>query len=72
MVPPGGSGGARDSRDRCSCDTGAGEASGRVGGTAEHAGRGDGVRQRNRELVATETFGERFVTKMLGRQLGLS
>ena len=30
------------------------------------------TRQRIRTLVASETFGERFVTKVLGRELGLS
>ena len=30
------------------------------------------TRQRVRELVASETFGERFVTRILGRELGLS
>ncbi len=39
---------------------------------AENAGRAAAVRQRIRELVARETFGERFVTKVLGRQLGFS
>jgi hypothetical protein len=39
---------------------------------AENAGRTAAVRQRIRELVARETFGERFVTKVLGRQLGCS
>ena len=39
---------------------------------AEHAGCAEQTRQRIRELVARETFGERFVTRILGRQLGLS
>ena len=30
------------------------------------------TRQRIRTLVASETFGERFVTKVLGRELGFS
>ena len=29
------------------------------------------TRERIRQLVAGETFGERFVTKILGRELGL-
>ncbi len=39
---------------------------------AEHAGCASMTRQRIRDLVARETFGERFVTKILGRQLGIS
>jgi hypothetical protein len=39
---------------------------------AEHAGRREEVRTRVRDLVASETFGERFVTKILGRELGIS
>lgn len=38
---------------------------------AEKAGRGDEVRDRIRALVASETYGERFVTRILGRDLGL-
>lgn len=38
---------------------------------AENAGCGDETIVRIRELVATETFGERFVTQILGRELGL-
>ncbi len=36
---------------------------------AENAGRADETKQRVRELVAAETFGERFVTKILQRHL---
>jgi hypothetical protein len=39
---------------------------------AENAGCAEETRQRIRDLVARESFGERFVTKMLGRHLGLS
>ncbi len=39
---------------------------------AENAGRTVAVRQQIRNLVSKETSGERFVTKVLGRQLGLS
>jgi len=39
---------------------------------AENAGCGDKTRQRIRDLVAREAFGERFVTKILGRHLELS
>jgi len=39
---------------------------------AENGGSADETRQRLRHLVAQETFGERFVTKVLGRRLGLS
>lgn len=39
---------------------------------ARNGGRADETRQRLRELVAQETLGELFVTKVLGRQLGLS
>ncbi len=39
---------------------------------AENAGRADETRRRIRELVSRESFGEHFVTKILGRQLGLS
>ncbi len=38
---------------------------------AEKAGRAAEVRERIRTLVASETFGERFVTRTLGRALGL-
>jgi tetratricopeptide (TPR) repeat protein len=38
---------------------------------AENAGCVEQTRQRIRELVARESFGERFVTKVLGRHLGL-
>lgn len=40
--------------------------------SAENAGRSAETLQRIRELVAKEASGERFVTKMLGRQLGLA
>ena len=39
---------------------------------AENAGRAEETLQRVRVLVAAETFGERFVTKILGRRLGLA
>ena len=39
---------------------------------AENEGCPDETKQRIRDLVAKETFGERFVTRILGRQLGLS
>ena len=39
---------------------------------AGNAGCAEETRTRIRELVSKETFGERFVTKVLGRQLGLS
>jgi hypothetical protein len=39
---------------------------------AENAGCAAQTRQRIHDLVARESFGERFVTKVLGRQLGLS
>ena len=39
---------------------------------ADCAGRVDETRARVRDLVAQETFGERFVTRVLGRQIGLS
>ncbi|NOY94577.1 MAG: hypothetical protein GXP55_25650 [Deltaproteobacteria bacterium] len=39
---------------------------------AENAGCADETRRRIRQLVSRESFGERFVTKILGRQLGLS
>lgn len=39
---------------------------------AENAGCADETRQRIRDLVAREAFGERFVTKILGRHLELS
>ncbi|MEZ4361620.1 MAG: hypothetical protein R3B48_15645 [Kofleriaceae bacterium] len=39
---------------------------------AQNAGCAEQTQQRVRELVARESFGERFVTKVLGRQLGLS
>ena len=38
---------------------------------AEKAGRAEEVRRRIRTLVASETYGERFVTRILGRELGL-
>ena len=38
---------------------------------AENAGCADEVRERIRTLVRKETHGERFVTKILGRELGL-
>ncbi len=38
---------------------------------AENAGCADETRQRIRDLVAREAFGERFVTKILGRHLEL-
>ncbi len=38
---------------------------------AETVGRAGEVRDRIRALVATETYGERFVTRILGRELGL-
>jgi hypothetical protein len=38
---------------------------------AEKAGRTEEVRDRIRTLVASETYGERFVTRTLGRELGL-
>ena len=38
---------------------------------AEHAGRAAEVRDRIRMLVASETDGGRFVTRILGRELGL-
>jgi hypothetical protein len=38
---------------------------------AEKAGRVAEVRDRIRTLVAGETYGERFVTRILGRELGL-
>ncbi|HEY6556376.1 MAG TPA: hypothetical protein VI072_03850 [Polyangiaceae bacterium] len=39
---------------------------------AENAGCAAQTRQRIHDLIARESFGERFVTKVLGRQLGLS
>ncbi len=39
---------------------------------AKHAGLEDQTQRRIRDMVAQETFGERFVTKVLGRKLGLS
>ena len=39
---------------------------------AEHAGIVEETRARIRDLVSRETFGERFVTRMLGRYLELS
>jgi hypothetical protein len=39
---------------------------------AERQGSTEATRQRVRKLAARETFGERFVTKILGRELGLS
>jgi hypothetical protein len=38
---------------------------------AEKSGRAGEVRERIRTLVASETYGERFVTRVLGRTLGL-
>ncbi len=38
---------------------------------AEKAGRTEEVRDRIRTLVGSETYGERFVTRILGRELGL-
>ena len=35
------------------------------------AGRQQGTMDRIRALVQTETFGERFVTKVLGKELAL-
>jgi hypothetical protein len=39
---------------------------------AEAAGRPHETRERIKTLVAAETFGERFVTKVLGKELGLA
>ena len=39
---------------------------------AENAGSADDTRQRIRALVSKETSGERFVTRVLGRHLGIS
>jgi hypothetical protein len=39
---------------------------------AEHAGLVDETRRRIEALVAKDTSGEGFVTKVLGRELGLS
>ena len=39
---------------------------------AENAGRVEETRNRIRGLVMKETFGERFVTRVLGSRLGLS
>ncbi len=39
---------------------------------AENAGRAEETQKRILDLVARESFGERFVTKVLGRKLGLS
>jgi len=39
---------------------------------AEHAGCVNETKRRIGELVARESFGERFVTRVLGRELGLS
>jgi len=39
---------------------------------AENAGCVEQTQKRIQDLVARESFGERFVTKVLGRQLGLS
>ena len=38
---------------------------------AEKAGRAEEARERIRTLVGSETYGERFVTRILGRELGL-
>ena len=37
---------------------------------ATQAGRADEARERIRVMVAAETFGERFVTKVLGAEIG--
>jgi len=39
---------------------------------AENAGCAEATQRRIRDLVCRETFGERFVTRVLGRHLGLS
>ena len=39
---------------------------------AENAGCADETHRRIRDLVSHETFGERFVTRILGPELGLS
>lgn len=39
---------------------------------AEHAGVAEDTKERIRALVSKESFGERFVTKILGRHLGLT
>ena len=39
---------------------------------AENAGRAEETQKRIQDLVARESFGERFITKVLGRQLGPS
>jgi hypothetical protein len=39
---------------------------------AENAGCAEQTQKRIRDLVARESFGERFVTAVLGRQFGLS
>lgn len=39
---------------------------------AENAGRAEETLHRIREIVAQESMEDRFVTKVLGRQLGLS
>jgi hypothetical protein len=39
---------------------------------AEHAGRAEETKERIRKLVATETFGDCFVTRILGPRLELS
>ncbi|MBI5627524.1 MAG: hypothetical protein HY953_01285 [Candidatus Rokubacteria bacterium] len=38
---------------------------------ADKVGRAEEVRTRIRTLVASETYGDRFVTRILGRELGL-
>jgi hypothetical protein len=38
---------------------------------AENAGRRQETHDRLAELVRSETFGERFVTEVLGKELGL-
>ncbi len=38
---------------------------------ARHHGSAESTRERIREMVAAESFGERFVTRILGRELGL-
>lgn len=39
---------------------------------AENAGLAKETREGVRDIVAAATFGERFVTKVLGQRLGLS
>jgi len=47
-------------------------ASSRTVKAAENTGRADKTRRRIHNLVAIETFGDRFVTKLLGPQLEIS